>query len=172
MRWRLPPVVWLLLVIVGLLAQRSFQQPGRPPRSFDDSPGPFLVQRAVDGDTLLLADGRRVRLIGVDTPETVHPSRPVEPLGPEATAFTRSRTEGRYVMLEYDRQRRDRYDRVLAYVYVDDEMLNEALIAAGYSRAETRYPYSNAMKRRFRQAETRAREAGVGIWGLDGRPTD
>jgi len=80
----------------------------------------YRVERVVDGDTLLLAGGTRIRLLGVDTPETKHPDRPPEPLGFEAAAFTRSHVENRYVKLRFDRERRDRYRRVLAYVYRDN----------------------------------------------------
>jgi len=123
-----------------------------------------IVQRVVDGDTLLLEEGTRVRLIGVDTPESVAPNRPVEPLGTEAAEFTRSQVEGRHVTLGFDRERRDRYRRILAYVYVDDRLLNEELIRAGFSRAETRFPYDPEMKRRFRTAEDEARGAHRGLW--------
>ena len=165
-RRRLRPTNVAVIVIVCLLAVRLLRPLWEPaPFSFD-SPGPHRVERVIDGDTLVLAGGTRVRLLGVDTPETRHPNRPPEPLGKEATAFTRRHVEGKEVTLRFDRQRRDRYRRVLAYVYVDDWFLNEELIRAGYSRAETQYPYSSAMKRRFRQAEEEARRANRGLWAL------
>ena len=129
-----------------------------------DSSGPYRVERVVDGDTLLLSAGERVRLIGVDTPETKHPHLPPEPLGREASEFTRRFVEGQPVELRFDRERRDQYDRVLAYVWADDLCLNEELILAGYSRAETRFPYSSVMKGRFQRAEQQARQARRGIW--------
>lgn len=76
--------------------------------------------RAVDGDTIVLNNGERVRLIGVDTPETKHPRKPVEYFGKEATAFTKRMVEGKEVRLEYDWQRKDKYGRTLAYVYLMD----------------------------------------------------
>jgi micrococcal nuclease len=124
------------------------------------------VRRVVDGDTLLLADHTRVRLLGVDTPETKRPDTPVEPFGPEASEFARAHVEGRVVRLEFDKERRDKYDRVLAYVYLGDWFLNEELIRAGLGRAITNHPYSESMKRRFRAAEKEAREARRGIWSL------
>ncbi len=82
------------------------------------------VTEVVDGDTVVVAfpGGRSetVRLLGVDTPETVDPDEPVECYGPEASAFTHARLDGRQVRLEKDREERDRYGRLLAYVYVDD----------------------------------------------------
>jgi micrococcal nuclease len=162
-RRRLPMLVVLGLALI-VLCVRSLRTRGPAADSVFDSPGPFRVERVVDGDTLLLEGGTRVRLIGVDTPETKHPHRPVEPLGVEASAFVRRRVEGRRVTLRFDRERRDRYRRVLAYVYVGDWFLNEELIRAGYSRAVTRFPYSARMKKRFRAAEGEAREARRGIW--------
>lgn len=169
-RGRSTPAQIALVVLLLLIAGRWLRQQPTPFPSAE--PGVFVVKRAVDGDTLLLQDGRRVRLIGVDTPETKHPRRPVEPFGPEASAFTRDHVEGRSVRLEFDKERRDRYGRILAYVYQEegDWLLNEELIRAGLGRAVTRFPYSAAMKRRFRNAEQQAREAGEGIWSTESRP--
>jgi micrococcal nuclease len=127
-------------------------------------PGAYQVGRVVDGDTLLLSNGARVRLIGADTPETVKPNHPVEPWGKEATQFTREFVAGGEVRLEFDREEKDKYGRFLAYVWVDDRMLNEELIRAGLARAEPQYRYAAAMKRRFMRAEAEARKAGHGIW--------
>lgn len=79
-----------------------------------------LVERVVDGDTIELDGGETVRLIGVDTPETVHPRKPVERFGKQATAFTTRLAEGKRVRLERDRETagRDRYGRTLAYVWL------------------------------------------------------
>ena len=77
-----------------------------------------IVQRVVDGDTIILNGGERVRLIGVDTPESVHPRRPVEYFALEASAFTKQAAEGKQVWLEYDQTRTDRYGRTLAYVHL------------------------------------------------------
>ena len=84
-----------------------------------------LVERVVDGDTIVVRGVGRVRLIGVDTPETVDPRRPVEFFGREASAFTKRLLEGQRVRLEYDWERADRYGRTLAYVYLRDGMLGE-----------------------------------------------
>jgi micrococcal nuclease len=107
-----------------------------------------------------------VRLIGVDTPESTDVHVAPEPLGKEATEFTRNAVEGREVRLQFDRERRDAYHRVLAYVWIDARCLNEELIRAGFSRAETRFPYSAVMKRRFLSAEAEARKINAGIWAL------
>ena len=154
----------MTVLLVGLSVYRRLR-PDALPDSFPfDSPDSFLVTRAVDGDMLLLEDGSRVRLIGVDTPETKHPTLPVELLGLEAAQFTRMHVEGRYVTLKFDRERRDVYHRVLAYVFVDDWFRNEELIFSGYSRAQTRFPYSSSMKRYFRNAEQKSHDANRGLW--------
>ena len=85
--------------------------------------------RVVDGDTIVLNNGERVRLIGVDTPETKHPRKPVEYFGKE-------------VRLEYDWQKRDKYGRLLAYVYLmDGTLLNAEIVKQGYGHAFTKFPF-------------------------------
>lgn len=126
--------------------------------------GRYRVARVVDGDTLLLANGARVRLIGADTPETVKPEHPVEAWGPEATRFTRQFVAGGEVRLQMDREKVDRYGRFLAYVWVGERMLNEELIRAGLARARLEFRYAPSMKTRFRKAEEEARQAQRGIW--------
>jgi micrococcal nuclease len=163
--------VWAIVLVLVLLAAFRFWpelndvlEP-KPPVDPTISEREYLVERVVDGDTLLLANRERVRLLGVDTPETVAPDRPVEPFGKEASQFTRRLVEGRKVRLGFDKERVDRYGRILAYVYLEDgTMLNEELIRAGLSEVQLQYPYSSAMKRRFLAAELEAREARRGLW--------
>ena len=87
----------------------------------------FKCTRVVDGDTIILSTKERVRLIGVDTPETKHPNKPVEQYGKEASAFTTRIVEGKKVTLEYDQEKRDKYGRLLAYVYLEDGTFRLAL---------------------------------------------
>ena len=139
--------------------------PASPPATLEAAADWRRVTRVVDGDTIVLDGGERVRLIGVDTPETVHPQKPVERFGKEASAFTRRLLEGRRVRLAFDQQRRDRYGRTLAYMYLPDGRLaNEEIIRQGYGHAFTKYPFAQAMMERFRAAEREAREAGRGLW--------
>lgn len=152
----------LALIVLGLL-----RWAGTGSRSGTELPPagvPVPVLWALDGDTLLLQSGGRVRLIGVDTPETKHPDRPPEPWGAQAAAYTQSLVERRDVILEYDRERLDAYRRVLAYVWVDGRMLNQELIEQGYGRAVTGFSFRSDRQRLFREAERRAREAQRGIW--------
>src|SRR5215510_6696699 len=96
------------------------------------------VVDTIDGDTIVVQfrDGARdtVRLLGVDTPETHHPTKPVQCYGPEAEAYTRSRLAGREVTLERDAEARDKYGRLLAYVIVDGARYNDELLRGGYAR--------------------------------------
>ncbi|MHC4876317.1 MAG: thermonuclease family protein [Planctomycetota bacterium] len=177
----LPPLIVVVLLVAAFLLRASGVLPPEvarvidrylpselrkaiPQRTVSDADGTYLVERVVDGDTLVLANGDRVRLIGVDTPETKHPTKPVEAFGPEASAFTRKSVEGQSVTLKFDREKYDRYQRVLAYVYRDDWCLNEGLIRAGLSECVTKYPFDSTMKARFREAEDEARRARRGIW--------
>lgn len=122
------------------------------------------VERVVDGDTIIVSGVGRVRLIGVDTPESVDPRRPVEFFGKEASAFTRRLVDGKLVRLEYDWERADRYGRTLAYAYLPDgTFLNAEIIEQGYGHAYTRFPFKHLD--RFRRLEREARQAGRGLWG-------
>jgi micrococcal nuclease len=123
----------------------------------------YIVKRVIDGDTLLLLNGERVRLIGVDTPETKHPQKPVEYFGREAYLFTRQMVDGKEARLEFERQRRDRYGRLLAYVYLlDGTFLNAEIIKQGYGFAYTRFPFKHMEE--FRRYEREARENRKGMW--------
>jgi micrococcal nuclease len=152
-----------------LIAIRIWQDRQNPPTPETLAEGAYEVERVVDGDTLLLANGARVRLIGADAPETVKPESPIEPFGPEAAELSRRfiAEAGNVVQLQFDRERIDRYGRFLAYVWVGDRMLNEELIRAGLATAETRFRYAEAMKTRFRRAEDEAKAAGRGIWSRE-----
>ncbi len=127
------------------------------------------VSRVVDGDTVEISPAvggiTDVRLIGIDTPETVDPGEEVEPYGPEASAFATEELTGRSVGLEFGAERTDQYDRLLAYVYVGGEMFNEVLVAEGYAQA---YPYepNTEYEGTFASAQEGAKAAGLGIWGL------
>lgn len=126
------------------------------------------VVSVVDGDTIKVSmngQTETVRLIGVDTPETVHPTKPVEPYGPEASAYTKQRLTGQEVRLEYDVEQRDKYGRLLAYVWLGDEMFNATLLREGYAQMLT-VPPNVKYAEQFRMLQQEAREAGRGLWGL------
>ena len=132
-----------------------------------DSLTAYSVSRVVDGDTVvLLIDGSpvKVRLIGVDTPETVHPSRPVQHYGKEASAFTRNLLRGESVYLKYGLERTDRYGRLLAYLYraPDGLFVNAEIVRQGYGHAYVQFPFEHMD--RFVALQARAREASKGLW--------
>ena len=126
------------------------------------------VRRVVDGDTIVLENKERVRLIGVDTPETKHPRKAVEYYGKEATAFTKKMIQGKRVRLEFDQANahighKDRYRRTLAYVFLEDgTFLNAEIIKQGYGFAYTRFPFKYMDE--FRRYQREAREQGRGLW--------
>jgi micrococcal nuclease len=129
------------------------------------------VDRVVDGDTVEVRPAvpgtESVRLIGVDTPETVDPGEPVQPYGPQASAFTKGQLEGKRVTLIFDQERTDQYNRALAYVRVGGQgtTFNETLLRQGYAQLDIVSP-NDRYEARFRQAQEQARQAQRGIWGL------
>jgi micrococcal nuclease len=106
----------------------------------------------------------RVRLIGIDAPESARPDYPVEPWGAEATEFARDFLDDGPMELRLDRRRKDQYARFLAYVYVEGQMLNEALVRAGLARAVHYSGDSRQIADLLREAEGEARRERRGIW--------
>ena len=125
------------------------------------------VVRAVDGDTLEVAldDGptETVRLIGVDTPETVKPDTPVQCFGPRASAFEHEHVEGRRVRLLTGVEPRDYYGRLLAYVWFDGHFLETELLRRGLARTLPVHP-NDRFAHSFEQIAQRAAKAGKGLW--------
>lgn len=119
-----------------------------------------LVTRVIDGDTIEIGGGERVRYIGIDTPEVG------EPYYQEATEANRNLVEGRKVRLEKDVEDRDEYGRLLRYVWVNDTMVNAELVRSGYA-----YSYSYRPNIRYQeyilQAEKEAREQKLGLWSTN-----
>jgi micrococcal nuclease len=156
--------IWVIvLLLVIWRAYESAQSPTAPEQLTE---GIHEVQRVVDGDTLLLTNGARVRLQGINTPETMKPEAAVEAWGPEASQFTKDfvhRANNR-VRLSFSLERKDRYDRFLAFVWDGGVMLNEELVRAGLAKARLDYRYSGAMKNRLSRAQDEARKAVRGIW--------
>ena len=136
-----------------------------------------VVVRAVDGDTAVVrVDGqeRRVRLLGVDTPETVHPNKPVQFYGKEASNFTKESLNGKRVWLEYDANPQDRYNRHLAYVWlanpktineasIRESMFNARLLLGGYAKVMIIRP-NKRYEAEFKKFESEARQAKLGVW--------
>jgi micrococcal nuclease len=126
------------------------------------------VVHVVDGDTIVaaLGDGHTetVRVLGIDTPETVDPRKPVQCFGPEASAYSKARLTGRSIRLEFDVERRDRYGRLLAYVLIDGERYEDELLRRGLARLLVIAP-NGAYARTMLAEELAARRARRGLWG-------
>lgn len=135
----------------------------------ESQPGLYAIDHFVDGDTIAITmNGKKetVRMIGVDTPETHKPNTPVQCYGPAAAAYTKNLIGTKKVRLESDPQstNRDRYDRLLRYVYTSDGILvQKEVIANGYGFAYTQFPFTKSAV--FIQAQQQAKDANKGLWG-------
>ena len=155
----------MLLGLLAVAACAGSSSDGESVGSADAGEG-TTVARHVDGDTLWVEDRVKVRLIGVDTPETKHPSSVVECFGKEASVFVRELLPlGTDVRLGYDVEREDRYGRTLAYVYRvrDGLFVNAELVREGYAQVYTAPP-NVAHVDEFLMLQAEAREARRGLW--------
>jgi len=132
--------------------------------------GPLDVVKVIDGDTIMVTlDGKetKIRLIGVDTPETVKSGTTIQWYGKEASDFTKKTLEGNKIILEFDKGRTDIYNRTLAYVYLDNgDMLNVILLNRGYGKTEF-YSPNTKYKKVFLDIESKAKLAKLGRWSED-----
>ncbi|MCL6622480.1 MAG: thermonuclease family protein [Syntrophobacterales bacterium] len=153
MSWR-----WLLeLTAVLFLVGCGAPSPG-------EAPAVGVVAQVQDGDTLTLTDGRKVRLVGIDAPELEKEGQPAEFLAHKAKKILTDLTQGRRVRLEYDRLRYDRFQRLLAYVFLEDgTFVNRELVARGLARVYSQPP-NTARQEELLAAQREALEAGRGIW--------
>ncbi|MBP6888278.1 MAG: thermonuclease family protein [Candidatus Pacebacteria bacterium] len=145
---------------------------GLPSESINTVGTYYKVDRSVDGDTIKVVIGDQiesVRLLGINTPETVDPRRTVECFGKEASERMEELVEGKIVRLEYDDSQgyRDTYGRILAYVYLEDgQMVNRKMIAEGYAYEYTYLtPYQH--QREFRQLQNLAKGGQKGLWATN-----
>lgn len=159
----LGPALWI--GVGALLATGWTHAPWSAPAAAVEE---VLVTRVIDGDTIELQGGERVRYVGVDTPELYRRSgagwiyQP-EPLAEEAAAFNRLAVEGRPVRLEFDREPRDRFHRRLAYVYQADRFINAELVRLGLANTLTIAPNTRHADL-FRRLEREARSGHRGLW--------
>jgi micrococcal nuclease len=124
------------------------------------------VERVVDGDTFEVEIGgkkEKLRLIGVDTPETKKPNTPVMYYGKEASDYTKKRLEKKTVELEWDVDKYDQYKRLLAYVWIGDELFNRTLVQEGYARIAT-FPPNVKYVDLFKKDQEEARKKEKGLW--------
>lgn len=152
-----------------LLAENAPDLGGLMPPTVVSNPSlmkdvPATVKRVIDGDTIELASGEKVRYIGIDTPEKVSPSVSTQCYAEEASNYVRSLVEGKNVKLTQDTSARDRYGRLLAYVYLENgTLLNEDLVRKGYAFSSA-YPPDTTQQRLLDQAQESARSQHVGLW--------
>ena len=157
----------VLIVVLALLIVRPWE---KGDEAGHVKPTTAPVTRVVDGDTFEARVGDEVediRLIGVDTPETVKPDTPVQCYGPQASDFTHHLLEGRTVRLVPGVEQRDIYGRLLAYVHLGDRFVNAMLIRRGLARTLT-IPPNDRYAPFLRRLELRASRAGTGLWGACG----
>lgn len=163
----------LVAAIIFLIAAAvAYFQPGLVKDGLktaqQSQPGLYEVEETSDGDTIIVnMNGKReiIRLIGVDTPETQHPDRPVECFGKEASEFIRKLLTGQKVRLQADplNTNRDRYDRLLRYVYTQEgSLVEQRLIAEGYGFSYTQFPFEK--KDEFNTFEQQAKDSKKGLW--------
>lgn len=161
-------VILLYLVAAGCASQQTLpradgqQDTGvpRPPASAVEA----RVTRVVDGDTFVTGAGNRIRLLGINAPESADPRRPVQSMGREASAFARELLQGQAVLIQPGRNPRDRYGRTLAWVWLKDgRFVNGELVRLGFAQVYT-FPDNPDYAQYLLRLEQEAREANRGLW--------
>ncbi|MBI2094570.1 MAG: thermonuclease family protein [Candidatus Omnitrophica bacterium] len=152
----------ILILVCGLL---GFLGAG-PAVAADRGRVPRLVERVIDGDTVVLDGGEPLRLIGINAPEYQPHKHRIDPYGKESAACARRRLDGKKIFLEYDIERRDKYKRTLAYAYSGEgELVNRALVAEGCAKAGY-YPPNGRHYRAIKEAEKEAKARRKGLWAV------
>ena len=123
----------------------------------------MVITRVVDGDTVEIENGGKVRYIGVDTPETKDPRKGVECFGIEAYEFNKSLVEGKAATLEKDVSDKDKYGRLLRYVWIEETLINEELVKQGFGSVAT-YPPDVKYYQRLLDAQNYAKDNQLGLW--------
>lgn len=172
MRRRIKYVATLIALGVTVLVINFSKQINFTYKSYDNSKHQYTVKHVIDGDTIELSNGDKVRYIGVDTPEIRERKgsewvyKPL-PYAEDARDFNKMLVEHKSVRLEYDVQKKDRYSRILAYVYVDDKMINLEMVKQGFAMIYT-YPPNVRYTQRFVEAQKEAMDNKKGLWaGLE-----
>lgn len=172
-----------LIISLGATAQftPSTQQPKSAPvkpevvakQQSKPKPDPYqtgTVTKVIDGDTIevnLNGKIEKVRMILIDTPETVHPNQPVQPYGKEASEFTKKLLLNKEVKLEKDKEDRDKYNRLLRYIYVDNQSIQEQLLEKGLARVAV-YPPNTKHEQKYQKIQDQAKSKKIGIWAING----
>lgn len=160
-------LVFIILIILGILLIVKLSDLKLPIEK--SQPGLYAITEVFDGDTIAVnmnGSTEIIRMIGVDTPETHRPNTPVQCYGPQATEFTKQLIGSNKVRLQADpvNTNRDRYERLLRYVYLPGGTLVESkIISEGYGFAYTQFPFQKAME--FEELENQAEQSRKGLWG-------
>ncbi|MBI4836649.1 MAG: thermonuclease family protein [Candidatus Abawacabacteria bacterium] len=159
-------LVLLAFLLVSLLAPPDLPPPSPTPigTTIDKSLVKAQVMRVIDGDTIELNTGEKVRYIGIDAPEVNSRDTKISCYANEATARNRSLVENKEITMQKDVSETDRYGRLLRYVYVDNLFVNHALVADGFARAKD-YPPDSKYKSLLANTETEAKVIKQGLWG-------
>lgn len=170
----------IILCIIGLLSKygiidldlssehlNPYSEKEKQKTSITYSVEKYKVIRVVDGDTLVIeykGKNEKVRLIGVDTPESVHPDETRNTaFGEKVSNYSKSKLEGNEIQIEFDVQERDKYGRLLCYVYIDGQMYNKLLLKEGLAKVAT-YPPNIKYVDEFVKIQKQARQNGEGMW--------
>jgi micrococcal nuclease len=166
-------LVILLLWTIFVPRELELEEPKETPIQVSETALPpawqvATVTRVVDGDTIEIAGGQKVRYIGIDTPETVDPRQEVQCFGQEASNRNKELVAGQEIFLEKDVSETDRYGRLLRYVYLatDSASVNEQLVSEGFAKASS-YPPDVRYQEKFKAAEEDARAKQRGLWQED-----
>src|SRR5580765_5510857 len=160
-------ILWLVFLAISTISGTDWLKKGTN-KLEQGQPGLYSIANFIDGDTIAVnmnGSVETIRMIGVDTPETHRPNTPVQCYGPDAANFTKNLIGQSNVRLQADPldTNRDRYGRLLRYVFLPDERMVEAeLINNGYGFAYTQFPFSKSDE--FKTAEANAKAAGKGLW--------
>ena len=122
------------------------------------------VSRVIDGDTIKLRNGETVRYLDINTPETVHPSKPIECYGPNSSDHNKKLVSGKTIYLFIGINSRDKYGRTLAYVYTDNSFVNGELVAEGFAEARS-YEQPGILFRQLQELQDIAKSKTKGLWG-------
>ncbi len=155
-------IIGLLLFFVAALVSIRETQNNQPKDTFS-------VKKVIDGDTIEIeryGKAEKVRMIGIDTPETLDPRKPVQCFGKEASDKSKDLLSGGRVRLEFDPivGEKDKYNRLLAYVWSNNELVNLKLIKEGYANEYTYRSQSYKYQNEFKNAQTVAKESSIGLW--------
>lgn len=154
-------------------AKQTFSVDTDQPATFSATKGiegeRAYVAKVIDGDTIELTNGQTVRLIGIDTPETKDPRRPVGCFGKEASSETRKLLSGKEIILQKDVSETDKYKRLLRYIFLPLEegkvlFINDYLVREGFAKVLT-YPPDVKFNEQLQEAQKLAREQERGLWG-------